>query len=93
MLVWRSLMQSAVETVDPGVIGALEAGDAPALLLDERRAACRQKLKKARDGAVVVAHDDQVLAAEFGQEILPGEIDILFRPTNIQPLANHSSSS
>ena len=37
-------------------------------------------VEEGADGVVVVADDDQVLAAELGQEILAGQLDLLFAP-------------
>ena len=74
------LVQCAVEVVDPGVVRALDAGDAAALLFQERGAAVPADVEEGADGVVGVADDDQVFAAELGQEILAGQLDLLFPP-------------
>lgn len=69
-------VKGAIEIVDPGVVGALEAGDLAAAILDEGGAAVTAEVEEGVDGVVLVADDDDVFAGEFGQEVFAGKIDI-----------------
>ena len=81
----------AVEVVDPGVVGALEADGLAAGLFDDGRAPVLADVVEGPQDAIPGAHDHERLAVLLGQEILARPAGIRLapddRPVPVEPLA------
>ena len=83
----------AVEVVDPGVVGALEADRRAALPLLDRGAPVAAHVVERADDVVLAAHEQQLLAQHVRRTKLPGPAISSARPTAIQSRKKISSRS